>query len=264
MVVGFCRGGERVMVRVLVTRPSGQTAALEGALHDAGLEPVLVPSIAVTTDPRGGRLDAAARVLHTFDWAIVTSANGARAVLKAAERVSTALDTPRWAALGHGTAEVLEREGISVEFLPSHADSRTLAAEVPIRPGQDVVLLRGDLSDDDLPRMLRERGAEVIDVIAYRTTEAPASSRSMLRDALSSDPPAAVLFASGSAVRGVVALAQADGLEVTGIPAICSGSTSAREASRLGFAAISTAPAPDAASLAATAAAFLTHPTATR
>ena len=251
-------------MRVIVTRPSGQTHTLEGALRDQGLEPVLVPSIAVTIDPPGGRLDTAARVLHTFDWVLVTSANGARAILKAAERVSTALDTPRWAAIGNGTAEALEREGMAVDFRPSHPDARTLAAELPIRPGQDVVLLRGDLADDELPRILRERGAEVIEVVAYRTVEAPASSRSMLRDALASDPPAAVLFASGSAVRGVVALAQADGLDLTRIPAICNGPTSAGEATRLGFAAISTAPTPDAASLAATAAAFLAHPTAAR
>jgi uroporphyrinogen-III synthase len=252
------------MLRVLVTRPSGQTGTLEGALHDQGLEPVLVPTISVTIDPPRGRLDAAARVLHTFDWVVVTSANGARAILTAAERVATALDTPRWAAIGNGTAEVLEREGITVDFRPSQADARTLATEMPLQRGQRVVLLRGDLSDDHLARILRERGAEVVEVIAYRTVEAPASSRSMLRDALASEPPAAVLFASGSAVRGVVALAQADGLDVTQIPAICNGPTSAREAARLGFGAISTAPAPDAASLAATAAAFLAHPTATR
>ena len=252
------------MVRVLVTRPSGQTGTLEGALHDRGLEPVLVPTISVTIDPAGGRLDAAARVLHTFDWVVVTSANGARAILKAAERVATALDTPRWAAIGNGSADVLEREGIAVDFRPSHADARTLATEMPVQPGQDALLLRGDLGDHDLPRILRDRGVEVVVVIAYRTVEGPASSRSMLRDALASDPPAAVLFASGSAVRGVVALAQADGLDVTRIPAICNGPTSAREAARLGFGAISTAPAPDAASLAATAAAYLAHPTATR
>lgn len=252
------------MLRVLVTRASGQTGSLEGALHDRGLEPVLVPSIGLAIDPPGGRLDAAARVLHSFDWVVVTSANGARAALKAAERVSSALDTPRWAVIGDATADVLEHEGVDVDFRPSRAHARTLAAEMPVRPGQDVVLLRGDLADDDLPRILRERGVEATEVIAYRTVEAPASSRSMLRDALASEPPAAVLFASGSAVRGTVALAQADGLDVTHIPAICNGPTSAREAARLGFGAISTAAAPDAASLAAATAAFLAHATPAR
>ena len=252
------------MVRVLVTRASGQTVQLEDALHERGLEPVVVPAIEVVIDPPRGRLDTAARVLHTFDWVVVTSPNGARAVLKAAERVYTALDTPAWAAIGHSTAEVLEREGTMVDFLPSQADGRTLAVELPIRSGQQVVLLRGDLAEDDLPRILRERGGEVIEVIAYRTVEAPASSQSILRDALSPDPPAAVLFASGSAVRGVVALAHASSLDVTSIPAICNGPGSAREAARLGFGAIATARAPDAESLAATTAAFLMHPAETR
>ena len=71
-------------------------------------------------DPNGYTLvfgeepDAAARLLHTYDWVVVTSANGARAILKAAERVFTALETPRWAAIGAATGAVLEHEGIDV------------------------------------------------------------------------------------------------------------------------------------------------------
>ena len=250
--------------RVLVTRASAQAASLDAALRDVGLEPVGVPAIAVEIDPPGGGLDAAARVLHTFDWVAITSPNGARAILTAAERVFTALGTPFWAAIGDATAAVLEREGIDLAFRPSRATAGALAEELPVAAGQEVVLLRGDLAADELPERLRERGAVVTDVVAYRTIEAPPTSKRILRDVFAEGRPHAVLFASGSAARGFVSLAEAERLEATSIPAICVGPETEREAARLGFRVLATSPAPDATSLALTTAVALAQPVETR
>lgn len=247
-------------IRVLVTRAAEQAAALEAALRDHGLEPVVVPAIAVEIDPPRGRLDVAARNLHTFDWVVITSPNGARAILTAAERVFTSLGTPSWAAIGDPTAHVLEREAIDIDFRPSRANERALAEELPIRRGQAVVLLRGDLADAELPERLHDRGAEVFDVVAYRTIEAPVPSRSLLTAALATEPPSAVLFASGSAVRGLVSLAVAVGVEVRSLAAICIGPETAREADRLGFYVLAAAQAQDVETLAGTAAAALAQP----
>jgi hydroxymethylbilane synthase len=114
--------------RVLVTRAAEQADELVSALRAAGLAPVLVPSIAVELEPAGGELDAAARHLATYSWVVITSANGARAILGAAERVSSSLDAARWAALGPATRSALEREGIAVDHQPSQANTITLAA----------------------------------------------------------------------------------------------------------------------------------------
>ena len=159
--------------RILVTRPRDQADALISALRAAGLDPVPVPTIAVEIDPPHGELDAAARCLHTYGWVVITSVNGARAILKAAERVFTALETPRWAAIGAMTRLALESEGIEVEFQPSEASSHALAEELPVLPGEQVLVLRGDLADEELPLGLRARGAWVDPVVAYRTREAP-------------------------------------------------------------------------------------------
>jgi uroporphyrinogen-III synthase len=253
-----------VTPRILVTRAAAQAGSLDAALREACLEPVDVPAIAVEMDPPGGPLDSAARNLHWFAWAVVTSPNGARAILTAAERVFTALGTPFWAAIGDATAAVLEREGIDIDFRPSRADAAALAEEIPLAAGQEVVLLRGDLAGDELTERLRERGAIVTDVVAYRTIEGPPTSRCILRDAFAGGRPHAVLFVSGSAARGLVSLAEAEGLDVSTIPAICIGPETEREATRLGFRVLATSPAPDAASLAATTAAALAQPVETR
>jgi uroporphyrinogen-III synthase len=245
---------------VLVTRSSAQAASLDAALREAGFEAVGVPAIAVEINPPGGDLDAAARVLHTFDWVVITSPNGARAILTAAERVFTSLGTPWWAAIGDATAAILEREDINVDFRPSRADAAAMAEELPVAAGQEVVLLRGDLAGDGLPSRLRERGAVVTDVVAYQTIEGPASSRPVLRDAFAGGRPDAVVLASGSAARGLLSLAETEGLDVGSVPAVCIGPETAREAARLGFQILATSLGPDPASLAAAAAAALTQP----
>jgi uroporphyrinogen-III synthase len=253
-----------VTARVLVTRASAQARSLEAALRQARLEPVRVPAIAVEMDPPGGGLDTAARVLHTFDWVVITSANGARAILTTAERISTPLGTPSWAAIGDATAAVLEREGVHVDFRPSRADATAMGEELPVGVGQEVLLLRGDLAGRSLATRLRERGAAVMDVVAYRTIEGPPSSRPILRDAFASGRPDAVVLASGSAARGLFSLAEAEGIDVTPIPAVCIGPGTSIEAERLGFRVLATSSERDAASLAAATAAALAEPLETR
>ena len=240
--------------RVLVTRAAEQAGELVSALRDARLDPVPVPTIAVEFEPPGRDLDAAARLLHTYAWTVITSANGARAILNAAERVSTALETPRWAAIGAATRSVLEHEGIEVDLQPLQASSMAIAAELPVAHGDRVLLVRGDLADQELAVALRARGAEVDDVVAYRTREAPEDSRVLLRRAMADGPIDAVVFTSGSTVRGLVALARAETLDVASIPSVCIGPGTAAEARNAGFSVMAVAATPGATVLATTTA----------
>lgn len=243
--------------RVLVTRAADQSRELVDALREAGLEPVLVPAIEVGP-ANGGELDAATEALIVFDWVVVTSANAARAIVAATNRAAVDVARPRWAAIAGATAEVLEDAGFEVAFRPTTADGATLASELPVAPGQRVLRLRGDLADETVATTLRQRGAEVVDVVAYRTREAPAESRPLLRAAFAAGPPAVAILTSGSTARGLLALGDAEALDVTSVPAVCSGRTTSSEAHRLGFDVLAVSPAPDASTLAATTAAALT------
>jgi len=246
------RSGRRP--RVLVARAADQAGELIGCLGAAGLDAVSVPAIAVEPIAAGGELDAVARHLDRYTWVVVTSANGARAIVSAAGRASTPLGGLRWAAVGSATRAVLERDGIRVDLQPNQSSAAGIAAELPVHPGDHVLLVRGDLANHELPDALRGRGAEVDDVVAYRTREAPASSRPLLRQALADGRVDAVLFTSGSTVLGLVALADVESLEVISMPAICIGPETAREARLAGFRVIAEAPMRDAAALAATTA----------
>jgi hydroxymethylbilane synthase len=236
--------------RVLVTRAADQAAELVSALRDAGLDPVSVPAIEVEIDPPRGDLDAAAGRLHTYAWVVITSANGARAILKAAERILTELGSPSWAAIGPATRRVLEHEGIEVDFQPSQHTAMAMSAELPVKPHQRVLVLRGDLAGDGLAVAVRARGAEVDDVIGYRTREAPDGSLALLRTAVAGGPIRAIVFTSGSTVRGLRSLGQRESIDVRSLPAVCIGPETADEATAAGFRVLAVSPATDAGALA--------------
>jgi uroporphyrinogen-III synthase len=243
--------------RVLVTRAAQQAGELVSRLRDVGLDPVRVPTIAIELDAPGGALDGACGLLHTYQWVVVTSTNGAWAILKAAGRILTELGIPSWAAIGPATSAVLEREGIDVQFRPTVSNGKAMADELPIVVGDRVLVIRGDLADDDMAGALRARGAEVDDVVAYRTHEAPESSRGLLRAAAEGGPLAAVVLTSGSTVRGLVSLGLAESIDVRAMPAICIGPETADEARAAGFRILAVSPTPDSGSLAAATAAVV-------
>ncbi len=243
--------------RVLVTRAADQAGELVSALRDAGVDPVEVPAIAISFDPPHGALDAAAGLLHTYRWVVITSANGARAILRAAERILTELGAPSWAAIGPVTRRVLEDEGIEVALQPSRSSGIAMTVELPVVAGDRVLVVRGDLADEELAMSLRARGAEVDDVIAYRTREAPETSRGLLRTATTDGPIAAAVFTSGSTVRGLLSLGQAESIDVRSFPAVCIGPETAEDARSAGFRILAVASTPDATALAAATATAL-------
>ena len=246
--------GRAVAPRVLVTRSAEQSGELMLALAAHGLDPVSVPAIEVVIVGLDG-----ARGTRP-DWIVVTSSNGARAVLQDAGDHSPTLRAARWAAIGRATAALLERSGVDVVFRPSRSAGASLASELPIGPGDRVLVVRGDLADDELVASLRARGASVDDVVAYRTLGAPASSRALLRRA-AAGPIAAIVFTSGSTVRGLVALARTEALNLASIPAVCIGPETAVAARAAGFEVAAVSAEPGAKALAsAVARALLRQP----
>lgn len=246
--------------RVLVTRAADQADALVTTLRQAGIDAVRLPTIEIEIASPGGALDEAARQLDAYAWVVITSANGARAIIGATRRATTTLDAPSWAAIGPMTRSVLEREGIGVAFQPSLSNGAAMAAEVPIAADDRVLVVRGDLADEALARVLRTRGAQVDDVIGYWTREGPQASRSLLRGALAEGPLDAVVFTSASTVRGLLALAGAELEEVTSIPAVCIGPETAAEAARLGFRVVAVAATRDVAAVASATVTALAAP----
>ncbi|HEY3335333.1 MAG TPA: hydroxymethylbilane synthase [Candidatus Limnocylindrales bacterium] len=239
--------------RVLTCRTDAQATHLLRALDAHDIEAVNVPAIEIVAAPAGADLDAALRELAPGERIVVTSGNAARATLAALGRIAVPADVPSWAAVGDGSAAVLAAAGIDDPFIPFVADAATLARDLPLIPGERVLLPRSDIADDALPAALRERGAAVTEVVAYRTVEAPDASRPRLAAAFDDGPLDAVVLTSGSTARGILALA-ADGearARLLAAPVIAIGEPSAAAAREAGFARIVIAPGPEPSAVAA-------------
>jgi uroporphyrinogen-III synthase len=218
---------------VLVTRPGGEADPLVGALESAGYRVHAVPTVA--TRP----LDFDPPDLNAYDWVVVTSAAGVAAL-------NDFPAGPRWAAVGSATARALQAAGVEPALVPDDADGLALANALPDVQGRRVLLVRASAAAPDLPERLRERGAAVEEVTAYLTVEGPASATKPLKAALGDADLAAIVFASGSAVRGYVHLGG-----TTALPAVTIGPRTTQVALQLGFRVIAEAERQSAAALAA-------------
>lgn len=220
---------------VVVTRPVGEAVGTVLALIDRGMAPVVVPAIAFAQADRH-ELDAGGRTLVTLG--------------------------SRWAAVGEATARAARRAGIVIDYQAETANGRSLADGLPLTVGERILIPRADRADADLPRRLLERGASVEEIVVYRTIEGPPSSAAPLRHALAAHP-AAVVVASGSAVRGWLGLADAMGLgdRARSIPLVAIGPTTGREARALGLHVLAQASSPGPTSIAEAVITALAIPT---
>jgi uroporphyrinogen-III synthase len=162
-------------VRVLVTRPAEQAAALSDALRAAGFEVVEQPLLEIVP------LDGGPIMVEGYDWVVVTSVNGARELVRRASGRPT-----RVAAIGPGTAEELTAGGWPPDLVPAVHTQEGLVAEFPKPPGR--VLFVG--AEGARRHLIGELDADFLPV--YRTVEVGVS-----------ELPRAdvVLLASASAAR---------------------------------------------------------------
>ena len=196
-------------MRVLVTRARPEAGTLVSLLEARGLEVVVCPLIRI--EP----LDGPAIDTSGYDWAIVTSRNGAREL---ARRWTGELR--RVAAIGPGTAEELRLHGIEPLVVPRVSTQEGLLAELPRPAGR--VLFAG--AEDARRLLVEELDADF--VALYRTVPE-----------LPEELPQADLavLASGSAARVFAQLGLA-------IPAVAMGPQTAATARAAGIEVLAEAP----------------------
>jgi uroporphyrinogen III methyltransferase / synthase len=167
--------------RIVVTRAREQASELVHKLLELGADTMEVPAIEVHEASDGGAaLRQAAADLPDYDWVVLTSPNGARALLVALRTQgfdARAFGGCKVAAIGPGTAEALGVGNVLVDLVPPRFVAESLVEAFPDpprrrRPGR-VLLTRAAVARDVLPEGLRSRGWEVDVVEAYRTVAAP-------------------------------------------------------------------------------------------
>ncbi|HYM24237.1 MAG TPA: uroporphyrinogen-III C-methyltransferase [Vicinamibacterales bacterium] len=164
--------------RILVTRPRTQAADLADRLESAGAEAIEAAMIRIAPPDDYAPLDEACARAGDFDWIVFASVNAVDAFVErllAGPQDLRVLKGVRLCAVGPATAERLAKAGLKVDFTPAEYRAEgVLRAMVEHAPGgrlagQKVLLPHADIARELLADELRKQGAEVTEVIAYRT-----------------------------------------------------------------------------------------------
>jgi uroporphyrinogen III methyltransferase/synthase len=160
--------------RIVVTRAPEQAGELIERLSALGAEVIALPLLEFVPVEETSSLDDAIRMLVQFDWLIFTSQNAVTFFARRCNDFGIPLksisDRTKVAAVGPVTANAAGMAGFTVHFVSAEAHGAGLAAGLGMEmKGKRVLLPRSDRARPDLPAALRDAGAEVVEVIAYRT-----------------------------------------------------------------------------------------------
>ena len=200
--------------RVMVTRPTGQAGVLCRMLMDRGAEPVEAPTIRIEDPEDPGPLRQAVASAQAYDWILFTSVNGVDRFFREVARQggdARLLGGARVAAIGPGTARGLEARGIRPDQVPSEYRGEAVAAGVLAAHGGTlsgvrVLLPRAAVARDVLPDTLREAGAEVDVVAAYRSLTLGDAEAARMRGLIAEPAVDVVTFTASSTVKNLVAM----------------------------------------------------------
>lgn len=225
-------------VRVLVGRAAGQAKVLSELLGVFGATVVEIPFIEIRPPKSWHELDRALKALNSYQWLILTSVNGVRALFSRMAQLqipTVAVAKLEVAAIGPATRAALEKRGVRVTITPREYVAEAVVDALRDRvAGKGVLLVRAQEARDVIPRELRKAGATVDVVVAYETV-LPATSRAKLRKLWQSAArrPNVIAFTSSSTVRHFVKLAA--GLTLEGISFVSIGPVTSATMRELGL-----------------------------
>lgn len=234
---------------VVVTRDEGPDGPLSALLADRGFRVLHWPTIRFVPLEDDQPLRAARAELDAFDWAVFTSPRAVAAVQGGlGGQAIGEVEQPaslRVAAIGESTAAALTDAGWTVQVVPAEATGDALVGaleDAGVGAGDRVLFPASAIARDVVPDGLKRLGADVLEVVAYRTVVPPLDA-AICRAALESGEAAVLTFTSPSTVRNLHAGLGPDtfGLAVRTTRAVAIGPTTAEAVRAAGWSAVAVA-----------------------
>jgi len=197
--------------RILVGRARHQAGSLASSLRSLGASVIEIPFIEIRTPSTFQPLDDALKNLKTYDWLILTSANGVEAMWSRLRKLRIGrkkLKHLQIAAIGPATKKAIVKHGLKVKMVPEEYVAESVVKGLRDKVnGKRVLLVRAKVARDVIPEELRAAGALVDLVEAYETV-VPEKSRARLRSLLKNAKrrPHIVTFTSSSTARNFAEL----------------------------------------------------------
>jgi uroporphyrinogen III methyltransferase/synthase len=193
--------------RIVLTRSPEQSVALLRALNDSGAEVSVLPCVEFLEVENFALIDDAVRRLGEFDWLMFTSQNAVKFFSRRlrelrCDPISLSEPRPRVAAIGPATRDAAIKSGWDVELIVGGIRSGAGFANkiVGKAKGKKILLPQSDLAPPHIAERLREAGANITSVVAYRTC-VPKSLDGEELARVRREGADVVVFASPSALR---------------------------------------------------------------
>ena len=194
--------------RIVVTRATQQAPILSEKLRELGADAIEMPATQIARLDLGPLRTSIDRIAD-YDWLIFTSQNAVAIFweqLLGRGKDSRALAGLRIAAVGPATAGALLEHGITVDVIPQRFVAEGLLEMLGERgdvSGSQVLYITAEGARDVLPAGLREMGAELAIIEAYRTIPDGEGAATLAR-AIEAGKVDLATFTSASAVRGYI------------------------------------------------------------
>ena len=160
--------------RIVVTRSREQAGELVDMLEERGAEAIQAPTIRVAPAEDTAALDRACADAGAYNWIVFTSANAVDYFMQRVMANGDVRDLKgvRLCAIGPSTAQRIARFGLRVDVTPDEANSEAITDALRAAgtlKGARILLPRADIAREVLADQLRDAGADVSEVTAYRT-----------------------------------------------------------------------------------------------
>jgi len=194
--------------RIVVTRATQQAPILSEKLRELGADAIEMPATQIARLDLGPLRNSIDRI-GDYDWLIFTSQNAVAIFweqLLGRGKDSRALAGLKIAAVGPATAGALLEHGITVDVIPQRFVAEGLLEMLGERDdvsGSKVLYITAEGARDVLPAGLREMGAELAIIEAYRTIPDGEGAATLAR-AIEAGKVDLATFTSASAVRGYI------------------------------------------------------------
>ncbi len=191
---------------ILVTRAAGQFGSFSKYLQQAGARVIEMPTLEIGPPSSWSALDAAIAQLQTFDWLILTSANGVHYFferLHAQGQDARSLAGVQIAVVGKKTALSLKQQGLTPDLIPPDFVADALVAHFSSQDLANAKILFPRVETggrDTLVAELSAQGAAVVEVPTYQSG-CPTAIAPAALDALRARSVDIITFASSKTVR---------------------------------------------------------------
>ncbi|MDJ0597968.1 MAG: uroporphyrinogen-III C-methyltransferase [Crocosphaera sp.] len=197
---------------VLITRAKEQSSQFSVLLQQQGANTIEMPALEILPPSSWEQLDLAIETLASFDWLILTSANGVNFFFQRLQELGQdirALGNIKIAVVGQKTASCLQEYHLTPDFIPPNFIADELIDHFPESLSHQKILFpRVETGGREiLVKELQKQEANVVEVPAYQSG-CPETIDAQAWEALQNKQVNIITFASSKTVKNFYQLLQ--------------------------------------------------------